>query len=334
MKEFDLIISDLKKKVYHPVYFLMGEEPYYIDAVADFIAMNVLDEAEKEFNQSILYGRDVDVLTIISEAKRYPMMANHQVVIVKEAQNVKDIEGLATYFENPLKSTILVICYKYKTIDKRKTFAKNLVKSAVLLESKKLYDNKIPEWINAYLKGKNYIIGPKAGLLLTEFLGNDLSKISNELDKLMLNIPEKSEITTAHIEQYIGISKDFNNFELQSALGKRDVLKVNRIINYFDKNQKDNPFVLTIAALFSYFSKILIYHYLPNKSNNNEVAAAMKVHPFFVKDYEMTSRNYNIKKTVEIISFLREYDLKSKGVDNASAGSGELLKELMYKILH
>lgn len=332
--DFNQIINDLRNKVYHPVYFLMGDEPYFIDVISDYIEEHVLDANEKEFNQTILYGKDVDVLTLISEAKRYPMMANHQVLIVKEAQNLKDIETLASYLENPLKSTILVICYKYKTLDKRKSFSKTVDKKGVVLESKKLYDNKIPDWINDYIKDKNYIIGPKASLLLTEFLGNNLSKITNELNKLMLNIPEKSEITTAHIEQYIGISKDYNNFELQDALARKDILKANKIISYFDKNPKENPLIVTITALFSYFSKVLSLHYAPNKSNSKEVASLLGIHPFFVKDYELAGRNYNIRKTVEIISLLREYDLKSKGYDNTSASGGELLKELVYKILH
>ena len=346
--EYSQIINDLKKKVYRPIYFLMGEEPYYIDKIADFIEASVLDESEKEFNQTILYGRDVDMMTIISTAKRYPMMANHQVVIVREAQNLRNIIGsesdddgekektnpFAAYLENPLKSTVLVFCYKYKTIDKRKKIAKTISEKAVLFESKKLYENKIPDWINDYLKEKNYIIGQKASMLLTEFLGNDLQKISNELDKLMLNIPVKTEITAAHIEMFIGISKDYNNFELQNALCKKDALKANRIINYFANNPKANPMVLTISALFSYYTKILIYHYLKNKSDNKLVAAALKVHPFFVNEYQNAARNYSPEKTKQVVGLLREYDLKSKGLESNAVSDGELLKELIYKIIH
>ena len=230
---FEQILSDLKNKVYHPVYFLMGEEPYFIDVITDYIARNVLDESEKGFNQTILYGRDTDVLTIISQAKRFPMMASHQVVIIKEAQSIRNIEDLLPYIENPLKSTLLVICYKYKTLDKRKKFTKEVGKNSILFEAKRLYENQIQNWINVYLKEKGYQINPKASLLLTEFLGTDLSKIANELEILMLNIPLKSNgsdlltITTEHIEENIGISKDFNNFELHNALGTCNILKAN-----------------------------------------------------------------------------------------------------------
>ncbi len=332
--DYNQIINDLKNKVYHPVYFLMGEEPYFIDKISDFISDKVLDAGEKEFNQSVFYGKDIDPISLISALKRYPMMANHQVVIVKEAQSMRDIESLAPYIEKPLKSTILVLCYKHKTLDKRKSFTKLVDKNGILFESKKLYDNKIPEWIDNYLNDKDYIIGHKAVAMLTEFLGNDLSKISNEVDKLMINLPEKSEITTEHIEKYIGISKDYNNFELQEAISRKDVLKANKIINYFEKNSKDNPLIVTIMNLFSYFSKVLKYHYAPDKKNFKEVAALLGVNPFFVKEYELAGNNFNIKKTVEVIALLREYDLKSKGYDSSSASSGDILKELVFKIIH
>ena len=352
--DYNQIISSFKNKVYQPVYFLMGEEAFFIDAISDYIENNVLDENEKEFNQTILYGRDTDVLTIISAAKRFPMMANHQVVIVKEAQNIRDLAGrdkgedaedteektdakakspLQTYIENPQRSTILVICYKYKTIDKRKAIAKSLAKNAVLFDSKKLYDNQVPDWISTYLKGKSNKIDPRAAALLTEYLGNDLSKIANELDKLIINIPDKSEITIDHIQNNIGISKDFNVFELQNAFGKRDVFKANRIINYFAANPKDHPLVMTLSALYGYFSKILMYHSLADKSRNN-AAAALGVHPFFVGDYENAARSFPPTKVKAIISYLREYDMKSKGYDNGSASHGDLMKEMVFKIMH
>ena len=330
---FEEILSNLRKKVYHPVYFLMGDEAYFIDQISNFIANNVLDEAEREFNQSVLYGKDVDVASIISEAKRFPLMGSHTVVIVKEAQHVRKIEGLEPYLNNPLSSTILVLCYKYKTLDKRKKFTKDLANKAVLFESKKLYDNKIPEWIQNYLSKNNYSIQHKASHLLSEYLGADLGKITNELDKLMLIAPKGSEITTELIERNIGISKDFNNFELNNALGKREVLKANLIAKHFASNPKDNPLVVTIGILFGFFQKTLLYHTLKDKSRNN-AAATLKVSPFFVKDYELAARNYPKGKLVKIISYLREYDLKSKGVDNVSMPEGELLKELIYKILH
>lgn len=343
--EFQQIMTDLKKKMYQPVYFLMGEEPYFIDAISDYIEKNVLDENEKEFNQSVLYGRDIDVLTMLSSAKRFPMMSNHQVVIIKEAQNIRDLVGrdkgdeekhkhpFLTYIENPQKSTLLVICYKYKTLDKRTSLAKNIAKHALVFESKKLYENKIPDFIGSYLKNKNYSIGPSASVLLTEYLGTDLSRITNELDKLMISLPEKSEITIDLIQTNIGISKEYNSFELQNALGKRDVLKANRIVNYFAANDKDHPMVVTISSLYGYFSKLLSYHFLPDKSKNT-AAAALGVNPFFLADYERAAKLYPPLKLKGIISDLREYDLKSKGVDNTSVSGGELLKELVFKILH
>jgi DNA polymerase-3 subunit delta len=348
--EFNDIMSELKRKVYHPVYFLMGEEPYFIDMISDYIENNVLDESEKEFNQSILYGRDITVNDIIGAAKRFPMMSEHQVIIIKEAQNIKDLVGkdkdgekekskektkspLEAYVENPQKSTILVICYKYKTIDKRTSAAKTIDKNAVLFDSKKIYDNKVPDWINNYLKGKEFVASPKASALLTEYLGTNLSKVSNELDKLMINLPPKSEITVEHIQTNIGISKDYNVFELQNAIGKKEVLKANRIINFFASNEKEHPMVMTISSLYGYFCKLLSYQFLADKSKGN-VASELGVHPFFVGDYERAAKNFSATKLKSIFSYLREYDLKSKGVDRGSATEGELLKELVFKILH
>jgi len=325
------IIGDLKKKKYSPIYFLMGEEPYFIDLISDYAEKKILDETEREFNLQVLYGRDVDVQTIISEAKRYPMMSEKQVVIVKEAQNVRNIEDLEPYLAQPLDSTLLFICYKYKTLDKRKTFPKTVAKKGVLFESKKLYDNKVPDWISSYLKEKNYTASPKSTQLLTEYLGADLGKIANELDKLMINLKEGSEITPDHIQNNIGISKDYNTFELTAALGKKDILKSNRIVNYFASNSKDHPMVLTIAALYGYFVKVLQYHFLENKS---QAASVLGVNPYFVKDYVEAAQNYPPGKIKLIISALREYDLRFKGFDNASADEGQLMKEMVYKILH
>jgi len=344
--DFNQIIADLKKKVYHPVYFLQGEESYYIDRISDYIETNVLDEAEKEFNQTVIYGRDTDIAAIIATAKRFPMMSNYQVVIVKEAQNIKNLVGRAeeeksdksknpflAYIESPQRSTILVICYKYKTLDKRTSLGKQVAKHTVLFTSEKLYENKIPDWINNYLKNRHYTISPKAAMLLAEYLGTDLSKIVNELDKLMIDLPVNSEITVEHIQNNIGISKDYNTFELQAAIGKKDVLKANQIINYFASNPKEYPLVVTIISLFSFFSKILTYHCLADKSKNN-VAASLGIHPYFVGDYEKAAKNFGTGKLKNIISDLREYDLKSKGVDNATTKEDDLLKELVFKILH
>ena len=331
--KFNDILANLRKKIYQPVYFLMGDETYFIDEICDYIANHVLDESEKEFNQTVLYGKDTDVADIISEVKRFPLMGTHNVVIVKEAQHIRKIEDLEVYLEQPQPSTILVICYKYKTLDKRKKFSKELAKKGVLFESKKLYDSQVPDWIQNYLGKYNYSIHPKAAFLLSEYLGADLGKITNELDKLMLIIKKGQEITSDIIEHNIGISKDFNNFELNNALGQRDVLKSNLIIKQFTANPKENPLFVTIGVLFSFFQKTLLYHTLKDKSKNN-VASNLKVNPFFVRDYELAARNYSKEKLVKIISYLREYDLKSKGVNNNSVSDGKLLKELIYKILH
>ncbi len=332
---FEQIISDLKNKIYKPIYFLSGDEPYFIDLITKYIHDNVLSDAEKSFNQTVMYGKEAEIHTVIDTSKRFPMMANHQVVIVKEAQNIKNIDDLIHYVNTPLKSTLLVINYKYKTLDKRKKLYKAINENGILYESKKLYDNEVPGWINGYLKNKNRTIDPNAGMLLTEYLGNDLSKIANELKKLIITLPNgEFNITTSHIERNIGISKDYNNFELHKALTQKNVLKANRIVNYFGHNPKDNPFTLTISTLYYFYSKVLTYHFIKDKRDRKNIAATLKVSPYFVGDYEKAAKNYNPKKTVEVIGLLREYDLKSKGFNNVSTSHGELLKELVYKILH
>jgi len=330
---FEDIISNLQKKIYHPIYFLMGEETYFIDKISDYISDNVLTDAEKGFNQTILYGKDTEPHNIIANARRFPMMSNHQVIIVREAQNIKKIEDLEPYIKNPLNSTILVINYKYKTLDKRKTFPKLVDQKGILFEAKKIYDNQLPAWIGSYLKSQNYTIAPQAAAMLSEYLGADLSKVANELDKLVISLPAGTQITPDHIEKNIGISKEFNVYELQNALGERNLLKANQIINYFGANSSSNPVPVIISGLFSYFSKILNYHFLEDKSQNN-VASVLQVHPFFVKTYVVAAKNYNIKKLVEIIGILREYDMKMKGWGNVSATSADLQREMIYKILH
>ena len=336
MITFEKIMAELKKKHYRPVYFLMGKEPYYLDVITDFIADNLLAEQEKAFNQVILYGKDTTVNTILEAAKRFPMMSEHQVVIVKEAQNLKEIDKLLSYVEKPLKSTILVINYKYDTLDKRLKLYKALdqSKDAAVFESKVLYDNQIPAWINAYLSERGYGIVPAASALLTEYLGADLSKVANELNKLVITLPvNEKKITLEHIEQNIGISKDYNVFELQKALGEKNLLKANRIINYFSRNPKDNPMVLVVSSLNSYFVKILTYHYLSDKSQT-AVASALKINPYFVREYEAAARKYPAAKITQIISLFREYDLKSKGVGSSSASDSDLMREMIFKILH
>jgi len=328
------ILKNLKNKVYKPIYFLSGDEPYYIDLISDFIENNVLDESEKDFNQTILYGKETNMEIVISEAKRYPMMANNNVVIVKEAQHLsKELELLSSYIKNPTPTTLLIFCYKYKKLDTRTKIGKKIKTETVFLTTKQLYDNQIPDWINKYLKTKNYQIQPQASLLMTEFLGTELSKIANAIDKLILNIPEQTLITPELIEKHIGLSKDYNIFELTKALGNKDILKSNRIINYFAKNEKEHPLVMILGGLYNYFTKILIYHYTKDKSRNN-IASALKVNPFFVGDYQLAAKNYRIKKLVKIIEYLREYDLKSKGLNIGTPQDSELLKELIFKILH
>ena len=332
-RSFEEILTDLRNKIYFPVYFLYGEEAYFIDGISDFIENSVLNEMEKEFNQIIIYGKDSSVPAIISYARRYPMMANYQVIIIKEAQDLDKIEELAGYVEHPLNSTLLVFCYKYEKIDGRKAFYKSIQKTGVLFESPRLYDDKIPEWIRNYVSARNYSISPKACTLLSEFLGNDLSKIVNEISKLIINIPSGHEITEDYIEKNIGISKDFNVFELQKALGRKDVFKANQIIRHFAANPKENPLVKIVPILYIFFSKVLIFHHLQDKSKFN-AAAALSVNPFFLPDYQVTAKNYSVAKLASVISLLRIYDGKAKGVDNVSANDGELMKELVFKILH
>ena len=327
------IISSISNKDFHPVYFLMGEEAFYIDKISDYISDNVLESQEKEFNQSVLYGKEVDVAQIIAEAKQFPFGATHRVVIVKEAQNIKNIDELESYLDNPQPSTILVICYKYKKLDKRKKFTKSLAKKALLFESKKLYDNQVPDWITKYLSEKGYKIEEKAAFMLAEFLGTELSNISNELDKLMVIIKKQEKITANIIEKNIGISKDYNIFEFQQALGKKDILKSNQIVNHFSANPKAHPLVVTLGMLFSFFQKLMTYHSIKDKNKNN-VAAELKVSPYFVNQYSSAARNYSQSKLFDIFTHLKQYDLKSKGVNNTSTVDGDLLKELVYKILH
>ena len=335
MMSFEQIMTELKKRQYRSVYFLMGEEPYFIDVIADYIAENVLAEQEKAFNQLVIYGKDTNVYTVVDVAKRFPMMTQYQVVIVKEAQNLKDIDKLQFYIEKPLQSTILVICHKYKTIDKRSKLYKIFDKSkdVALLESKRLYDNHVPAWITGYLTERGYTIAPAAATLLTDYLGAELSKVANELNKLIILPIVDKKITLEVIEKNIGISKDYNVFEFQKALGDKDILKANRIVDYFARNPNSNPMVMVVSSLYSYFVKMLTYHYLPDKSQS-VAALALKINPFFVKDYEAASRKYPATKIIQIISILREYDLKSKGVGSSSASDGDLMREMTYQILH
>ena len=335
------LLKDLKNRKYKPIYLLHGEEPYYIDQVSNFVEHKLLPDAEKGFNQTVFYGKDTDIMSVLNASKRYPMMADYQVVLIKEAQDMKwgnedpdkkGINPVLSYLENPLQSTILVFCYKYGKFDKRKKTYKAIEKNGLVFESSPLYDNKIPAWIEDFLGEKNYRISQQATFILSEYLGNDLSKIANELEKLMLNIPPGQEITLKQIQDNIGISKEYNVFELQTALSKKDTLKANQIINYFEANPKANPIVLVLGNLNNFFTKVLLYHYVKDKSPQN-LARELGVSPYFIKDYEQAARSYNYGKTMQIISFLREYDVKSKGVESITDHGG-LMKELLFKILH
>ena len=332
MDEVLKIINDLKAGNIKPIYFLMGEEPYYIDKLTEYIENTILSEEEKGFNQTIIYGRDATIEDIISNAKRYPMMAERQVVVVREAQELsRTIDKLESYAENPQPTTVLVFAYKYKTLDKRKKLVKLIAKHGVLLESKKLYDNQVGAWINKLLQGRGYSIEPKANAMLVEFLGNDLSRISNELDKLKIILPKGHTISPKDIEYNIGFSKDFNVFELQNAIGSKNQLKAYQIVQYFAENPKDNPMVVTVSLVFSFFVKILKYHGLKDK-NPKTVAPILGVSPFFLKDYDIALRNYPMKKVSSIIASLRDIDVKSKGVGANALPSHDLLKEMLVSI--
>lgn len=334
MDEVVKIINDIKAGNIKPVYFLMGDEPYYIDKLTEYIEQNVLQEHERDFNQTILYGRDVTIEDVVGNAKRFPMMADRQVVVVREAQELsRTIDKIESYVENPQPTTVLVFAYKYKTLDKRKKVTKLLDKHGVVFESKKMYDNQVGTWISRVLQGKGYLIEPKANAMLVEFLGNDLSRISNELNKLQIILPKGHTINPKDIEENIGFSKDFNVFELQNALGSRNQLKAYQIAQYFADNPKDNPMVVTTSLVFSFFIKLLKYHGLKDKNPKN-VAAVLGVSPYFLKDYDVALKNYPMKKVSSIVAILRDIDVKSKGVGANSLPNHDLLKEMLVKIFN
>lgn len=328
------IIKQLKKKEYQPIYFLHGAEPFYIDAISNFIEKKVLSEAEQSFNQTIFYGKEVDHKTLIDTACRYPMMASHQVVVLKEAQEMKTLKELLPYISKPVPSTILVICHKHKKFDARTKFAKAVKQHALVFESKKLYDNQVPDWIVDYLKQKKLTINPDATALVAEYLGTDLAKISNEMDKLAINLPAGTKVTTDHIQENIGISKEYNVFELQKALGQKNVLKANRIVNYFISNPRKNPLVVIVGTLYNFFSKVYMTHFLKNVSDGELAKALSQRSEYFLKDYKLAARHYPLDQTQKVIHLLREYDLRSKGVNNNGVVEGELLKEMVFRILH
>jgi DNA polymerase-3 subunit delta len=332
---FDSIRNDILKHNFMPIYLLMGEESYFIDELTDLLEKKVLAETEKDFNMQIFYGIDSDVKAIISAARRYPMMADYQLIIVKEAQELAHFEMLDLYAKNPMPTTVLVLNYKHGTIDKRKSVVKSIEKSGVIFESKKLYENQIPTFVKSYFQQKSLGIEDKAAQMLTDFVGNDLSKLIQELQKLEIALPENQKrITPELVEKNVGISKDYNNYELLKAVVEKNVLLANRIVNYFERNPKDNPIMITISVLFNYFSNLLECYWLSDKSEQNVMNALNLRSSFMARDYMIGLKNYGANKVMEIISLLRIFDAKSKGIDNVSATHGDLLKELIYKIMH
>ena len=330
---YENILDNLKKKIYRPVYFLCGEEPYYIDKIADFAENNILDEGEKDFNQHIYYGLDSDVNAIVSACKAFPMMGAFQLIIIKEAQQLKKIELLLPYVLNPLESTILIICHKYKKPDERKEFGKSIKRNSVYFVSDKVKDYKLTEWIESFVKTQKLKIGNKAAAILGEFLGNDLSKIQMEIEKLKILIPEGSEITPEIIQKNIGISKDYNTFELQNALGEKNILKANQIVDYFGKNDKAHNIIPVVSGLYGYFTKIIKIHGLKDRSER-AAGVALGLPPFVAKEYFKYANNYPMPKLVKIMQHLEQADLRAKGLETTGMESGEILKELMFKILH
>lgn len=328
------VLTLLKKRDFRPVYLLHGDEPYYIDLITEFFEKSILSEAEKSFNFTILYGKDTDFKEVVDNARRYPMMAEYQVVIVKEAQDMKTLGDLLSYIEKPTPTTLLVLCHKHKKLDVRTKFAKAVLQHAFVFESEKIYENKVPDWIANYLKEHKLNINPDAANLLAEYLGADLSKIVNELEKLALNIPQGATVTSEHIEKYVGISKDYNVFELTRALSVKDINKCNKIVYHLNENSKKNPFIMTLATLYGFFSKVYMLHFVQGKSPAEQAKAIGLRNEWALKEYATASKNFNLIKTERIISYLKEYDLRAKGVDNVNVEDEELLKELMFKILY
>ncbi len=333
--DYNQIISGIKERKYQPIYFLAGEEPYFIDKISDFFEHNVLQEYERDFNQTVFYGKDADAFQIIETCKRFPMMSEKQVVIVKEAQHLaKDLDKFESYFNQPQPSTILVFCHKYKKLDKRKSIGKLIVKKSIFFASDKIKDYLLPKWIENLAKSHKLGLNPRNAVLLSEYLGNDLGKIESEMKKLHVILKPGEEITATVIEEHIGISKDYNVFELQNAISVKNHENAYKIAHYFGKNEKTHPFVLTIGFLFSYFSKVAVVGFSKNKANDNALAKEAGISPYFIKDYKIAARNYSPTKLVNIIGYLKEYDLKSKGVNNTSTTHNDLLKELLFKILN
>ena len=335
--DFEIIKNDIINRRFKPIYLLMGDESFFIDELTELLSQTVLSETEKDFNMLTFYGVDSDVNDIIASARRYPMMADYQLIIVKEAQNLDKFELLDVYAKNPMLTTILVLNYKHGTIDKRKAVVKKIDKIGVVYESKKLYDNQMPGFIISYLKAKNIGIDMKSAQMLSDFIGNDISKLIPQLQKLEVSLPSQPanrRITAEMIEKNVGISKDYNNFELVKAVANKDISAASKIVDHFNKNSKENPIMVTVSVLFNYFSNLLECFWLPRKDESSVMAALNIKSSFFVRDYMAGIRSYNAKKVMEIITDLRTVDAASKGIDNISATHGELLKVLIYKIMH
>jgi DNA polymerase III, delta subunit len=332
---FEEIRGSIRLKKFQPVYLFQGEEGYFIDELTDAIVENALDDSERDFNQTIVYGPETNTGAIINACKRFPMMSERQLVVVKEAQSLRNIDDLSHYVKAPLNSTILVINVKHGKLDGRKKLTGEIAKNGIVFESKKLYENQIPNFILTYLRDRDVKIDFKAAQLLTDYLGNDLSKLTNELGKLLISLPKENPLITSEmVEQNTGISKDYNNFELQRAIAGKDILKANRIALYFQENPKNNPLIMTLTLLFGYFSNLMICHYEKDKSESALMATLGFRFSMQVADYTTGLRNYSALKTLQNVSLIREFDAKSKGFGNASLSDGELLKELVFKLMH
>ena len=333
------VMSDLKAKRYAPVYFLQGEEVFYIDLISDYVEANVLSDAEKGFNQVVVYGKDVTMATILTHARRFPMMAERQVVIVKEAQDIQDLNKeiggklLLDYLAKPVPSTVLVFCHKHKTLDKRRELGKKIDKLTESVTTKKIYDNQLPAFVDEYARDKKINIDDKAVQALCEYVGNDLNRMANEIDKLAISVKKDEVVTVERVMNQVGVSREYNIFELQKAVIQRDTFLANKITNYFDANTKKNPVIPVVAFLFSFFSKLLAASLAQDKSDKGLVSA-LKISPYAARDYSLALRYYPEEKIVKTISYLKEADLKLKGVNSGSESDGQILRELIFRIMH
>lgn len=336
---FEKLLNDLKKGNYAPIYFFQGDEPFYLNELSDHIEEHCLNEQDKGFNQTILYGKDADMGKILSSARGFPMMAERRLLMIKEAQDIRDFNKESTnalfeaYLENPANTTVLVFVYRNKLLAKNTRLYKRLDKNAVVYNAKKIYDNQVSGWIKEYISSKGLTMSVKGVQILADYIGNNLERLANEINKIKINLSSGEEIGEEHIQKFVGINKDYNVFELQNALGKKDVLKANKIVNYFGENPKANPVIPVIAILFTFFSKLLLIHH-SNDRSERVLAGVLKVNPFFVKDYVLASRYYPLSKVIQNIHAIKEADLIVKGVKPGGHGEGQVLKELVYKLLH